>query len=136
MGTQLPHVRGTMHPLFGPCLFWPNGRPSQLLSSCCRAHDHHRPTDHATRCVRIVRIYVRSTAMRPNMNVDKQLFVVVCCGNDAVHCCDLQWKTRVNTRHKPGTFQLMFHLGKYHRGIYPRGFDINTHYVPAKFERK
>jgi len=27
-----------------------------------------RPTDHATRSVRIGRIYVRSTAMRPNNN--------------------------------------------------------------------
>jgi len=26
-------------PTFGPCLLWPNGRPSQqLLSSCCTAH--------------------------------------------------------------------------------------------------
>jgi len=27
--------KGAQHPLFGPCLLWPNGRPSQqLLSSC------------------------------------------------------------------------------------------------------
>jgi len=27
--------KGTAPPLFGPCLLWPNGRPSQqLLSSC------------------------------------------------------------------------------------------------------
>jgi len=29
MGTQLPH--GKQPPLFGPCLLWPNGRPSQQL---------------------------------------------------------------------------------------------------------
>jgi len=30
-----PKKRGTAAPLFGPCLLWPNGRPSQqLLSSC------------------------------------------------------------------------------------------------------
>ena len=34
-----PTERGTASPLFGPCLMWPNGRPSQqLLSSCCTAH--------------------------------------------------------------------------------------------------
>ena len=31
--------RGIAPPLFGPCLLWPNGHPSQLLlSSCCTAH--------------------------------------------------------------------------------------------------
>jgi len=31
--TQRPH--SSPSPLFGPCLLWPNGRPSQqLLSSC------------------------------------------------------------------------------------------------------
>jgi len=31
----LPTERGTVAPLFGPRLLWPNGRPSQqLLSSC------------------------------------------------------------------------------------------------------
>jgi len=32
-----PAPRGQEHtrpPLFGPCLLWPNGRPSQLLSCC------------------------------------------------------------------------------------------------------
>jgi len=28
--------KGTHTPIFGPCLLWPNGRPSQLLlSTCC-----------------------------------------------------------------------------------------------------
>jgi len=34
MGIQLPppkKIRGT---IFGPCLLWPNGHPSQLLSTC------------------------------------------------------------------------------------------------------
>jgi len=63
--------------IFGPCLLWPNGRPSQLLlSTCCRAHECDTSTDtttptarpryRPTRSVTIVRIYVRSTAMRPN----------------------------------------------------------------------
>ena len=30
-GVQRPLKRGTAPPLFGPCLLWPNGRPSQLL---------------------------------------------------------------------------------------------------------
>ena len=37
-GDQLPlKKRGTaaLSPLFGPCLLWPNGRPSQLLLSTC-----------------------------------------------------------------------------------------------------
>jgi len=43
MGTQLPPPteKGTSFPtkLFGPCLLWPNGRPSQqLLSSCCSTY--------------------------------------------------------------------------------------------------
>jgi len=36
-GDPAPHPK-KLHsrPLFGPCLLWPNGRPSQLLlSSCC-----------------------------------------------------------------------------------------------------
>jgi len=38
-GPSSPKERGTAPPLFGPCLMWPNGRPSQqLLSCCCTAH--------------------------------------------------------------------------------------------------
>ena len=32
MGTQL---KGSHTPFFGPCLLWPNGRPSHLLLSTC-----------------------------------------------------------------------------------------------------
>jgi len=31
LGTQLPPKGAQEPPLFGPCLLWPNGRPSQLL---------------------------------------------------------------------------------------------------------
>jgi len=31
-----PPKRGTASPLFGPCLLWPNGGPSQPVLSCCR----------------------------------------------------------------------------------------------------
>jgi len=35
-GDQLPLERSTgASPLLGPCLVWPNGRPSQLLLSTC-----------------------------------------------------------------------------------------------------
>ena len=39
-GHQLPPRKAArLPPLFGPCLLWPNGRPSQqLLSSCCTTH--------------------------------------------------------------------------------------------------
>ena len=30
MGMQLPRHKGHSPPIFGPCLVWPNGRPSQL----------------------------------------------------------------------------------------------------------
>jgi len=30
-----PKKTGTTLPIFGPCLMWPNGRPSQLLLSSC-----------------------------------------------------------------------------------------------------
>ena len=30
-----PPIRGTTPKIFGPCLLWPNGRPSQLLLSTC-----------------------------------------------------------------------------------------------------
>ena len=52
----------------------PSPQPKRQLDRCsrfCRAHysvtdrPTDRPTDHATRSVRIGRIYVRSTAMRP-----------------------------------------------------------------------
>jgi len=33
MGIQLP--KEAQPPFFGPCLLWPNGRPSQLLLSTC-----------------------------------------------------------------------------------------------------
>jgi len=39
---QRPPKRGTP-PTFGPCLLWPNGRPSQLLVSCLFFHT--KPTD-------------------------------------------------------------------------------------------
>jgi len=32
-GTQIPLPKGTQPPIFGPCLLWPNGLPSQLLLS-------------------------------------------------------------------------------------------------------
>ena len=41
-----------------------------------------RPTDHATRSVRIGRIYVRSTAMRPKNVFNLPLSVHVTRGND------------------------------------------------------
>ena len=32
-------------PIFGPCLLWPNGRPSQLLlCTCCKRHFINGPT--------------------------------------------------------------------------------------------
>jgi len=35
-GDSAPPKGGTAAPLFGPCLLWPNGRPSQvLLRYCC-----------------------------------------------------------------------------------------------------
>ena len=34
MWIQLPQ-KGHSPPIFGPCLWWPNGRPSQLLLSTC-----------------------------------------------------------------------------------------------------
>ena len=34
-GDPAPSKMGTAPPLFGPCLLWPNGRPSQLLLSTC-----------------------------------------------------------------------------------------------------
>jgi len=33
--TAPPRKGHTSPPLFGPCLLWPNGRPSQLLMSTC-----------------------------------------------------------------------------------------------------
>jgi len=34
-----PPPKGAQQPpLFGPCLLWPNGRPSQLLLSSCSPH--------------------------------------------------------------------------------------------------
>jgi len=38
-GDSAPLKRGTTPPLFGPCLLWPDGRPSQLLLSTC-LHTH------------------------------------------------------------------------------------------------
>jgi len=36
---SFPLPKGAQPPIFGPCLLWPNGRPSQLLmSSCYRMH--------------------------------------------------------------------------------------------------
>jgi len=35
MGTQPPPPKGAQPPIFGPCLLWPNGCPSQLLLSTC-----------------------------------------------------------------------------------------------------
>jgi len=35
-GTQVvPLPKGAQPTIFGPCLLWPNGRPSQLLLSSC-----------------------------------------------------------------------------------------------------
>ena len=41
-------------PPFGPCLLWPNGRPSQLLMSTCFSNFGHRPTllNHFDVCVK------------------------------------------------------------------------------------
>ena len=36
METQLPPT-GAQPPIFGPCLLWPNGHPSQLLLSTCES---------------------------------------------------------------------------------------------------
>jgi len=34
-GTAAPPQKAARSPIFGPCLLWPNGRPSQLLLSSC-----------------------------------------------------------------------------------------------------
>jgi len=34
-GTHLPSPKRAQPPVFGLCLLWPNGRPSQLLLSTC-----------------------------------------------------------------------------------------------------
>jgi len=49
-GTQLPlSEKGTQQPpLFGPCLLWTNGRPSQQLLSSCAKWIHTAFFDHAT----------------------------------------------------------------------------------------
>ena len=49
-GTQLLLAeKGTQEPpLFGPCLLWPNGRPSQQLLSSCAKSIHTAFSDHAT----------------------------------------------------------------------------------------
>ena len=46
MGTQFPLPKGAQQPLlFGPCILWPNGRPSQLLlSEHLLLHAVHRVT--------------------------------------------------------------------------------------------
>jgi len=49
-GPAFPPERGTVAAsprLFGPCLFWPNGRPSQLLSCCYCYYYRTHPWDEA-----------------------------------------------------------------------------------------
>jgi len=47
-GTQLPSQKKghSSPPLFGPCLLWPNGRPSQQLLSSCAKWIHTAFFDH------------------------------------------------------------------------------------------
>jgi len=35
LATPFPETCTAARPLFGPCLLWPNGRPSQLLLRSC-----------------------------------------------------------------------------------------------------
>jgi len=48
MGTQLTSPKkGAQPPIFGRCLLWPNGRPSQiLLSTCITLHFRQSVSDH------------------------------------------------------------------------------------------
>ena len=40
-GDPAPPMKEAQQPaLFGPCLLWPNGRPSQLLLSTCKLFAH------------------------------------------------------------------------------------------------
>ena len=56
----------------------PSPQPKRQLDRCSRfaglTSVTDRPTDHATRSVRIGRIYVRSTAMRPNNDSSLNLY--------------------------------------------------------------
>jgi len=65
MGGSAPHL---IHGSPGPPVFNPNGSSigAAILAGLTSVTD--RPTDHATQSVRIGRIYVRSTAIRPNNN--------------------------------------------------------------------
>jgi len=75
-GTPLPPKIGTSHGGSRPHLIiipWAHQSPRSKrnldrFSRFCRADlcDSDRPTDHGTRFVTIGRIYIRSTAMRPN----------------------------------------------------------------------
>jgi len=40
-GDPAPLKMGTAPSIFGPCLLWPNNRPSQLLLSTCRNNTYH-----------------------------------------------------------------------------------------------
>jgi len=37
--------KGAQPPIFGPCLLWPNGRPSQLLLSTCLTNVYSQLVD-------------------------------------------------------------------------------------------
>jgi len=70
-GAKIAHSHGDPHS--APPHLIHDGLSKRYLdqfSRLCRCHDRDwqtdRPTDHATRSVPIGRIYVRSTAMRPN----------------------------------------------------------------------
>jgi len=53
-GDPAPPPKWAQPPIFGPCLLWPNGRPSQLLLSTC-----YKQVTHLKRVVRAVAILLR-----------------------------------------------------------------------------
>ena len=83
LGIQLPPIRGTaLPPIFGPCLLWPNGRPSQLLLSTCTSFYHYCTIRQYDRYIifSVSAVYVGSCSV-----------ILVCELNDVIfltaHCC-------------------------------------------------
>jgi len=77
--------RGTAPPLVGPCLLWPNGRPSQRLLSSCARLVYRRP------CSELKRLRIRLSRRRRSHHQHAATIVV------AQLYCDASYHTSPST---------------------------------------
>ena len=89
METQLPPPKMAQQPLalFGPCLLWPNGHPSQLLlSTCTKGYKSFRIVQRRRQLALYLDLHEHTTPRPDNCNHRYQMLFTIYCQMRRISC--------------------------------------------------